>query len=115
MKTYLKTLKEAPRSEIIDTQKIVNKRLTGTLIKTQIPRSEYRKVFDTVCEFYRLPQRTKLTSAGSIYDGDTFLEIPRNKDYAYFSVERLLKLLTHEIESHYINAHNGKLLLGNFR
>ena len=115
MKTYLSILKNASTVEIIDTPKITNKKLGGVFIKTEIPRNEYRKVFDTVCEFYWLPQRTKLSSAWSIYDGDAFLEIPRNKDYAYFTVERLLKLLTHEIESHYINAHNGKLLLGNFR
>ena len=115
MKTYLEILKDASPLEIIDTPKIINKKLNGKFIKFKIPRSEYRKVFDTVCEFYWLPQRTKLTSAGSIYDGDKFLEIPRGSDYAYFTIEELLKLITHEIESHYINTHNSRLLLWNFR
>ncbi len=115
MKKYLNIIKDNGKHHLIDTPKIANKKLTWSFTSLTIPRSEYRKVFDTVCEFYDLPQRTKLSSAWSIYDGDTFLEIPRNSDYAYFTIERLLKLLTHEIESHYINAHNGKLLLWNFR
>jgi len=64
---------------------------------------------------YGLPQRTKLTNAGSIYDGDHFLEIPRDEAFSSFPIERLLKLLTHEIESHYINSYNGRKLIGSFR
>jgi len=60
---------------------------------------------------YGLPQRTKITNAGSIYDGDNFLEIPRSDTFSHFTIERLLKLLAHEIESHYINSYNGKLLI----
>ena len=52
MKTYLSILKNASTVEIIDTPKITNKKLSGVFIKTEIPRNEYRKVFDTVCEFY---------------------------------------------------------------
>ena len=47
--------------------------------------------------------------------GITYLEIPRNDAHEFFTIERLLKLLTHEIESHYINAFNGKVLIWNFR
>ena len=115
MNKYLKTIKASTKSEIIETLDIKKKKWKWKFLKQEISRSEYRKIFDTVCEFYGLPQRTKLTSAWSIYDGDKFLEIPRNPTYAYFTLERILKLLTHEIESHYINAYNWKLLLWNFR
>ncbi len=115
IKKYLKIMKTSVKHNVIDTSTSKNKTIKWSFLKQTITRKDYRKVFDTVCEFYNLPQRTKLTSAWSIYDGDKFLEIPRDPNYAHFTVARLLKLLTHEIESHYINAHNGRVLLWNFR
>ncbi len=115
MKLYLKNIKHASKNEILETPDIKKKILKGSFLKSEIPRKDYRKIFDLVCELYGVPQRTKITNAWSIYDGDNFLEIPRDTAFDYFTVERLLKLLTHEIESHYINSYNGKKLLGNFR
>jgi len=115
MKKYLKLIKGSANCSLVETPDIKRKLLKGSFLKKEIPRKDYRKIFDSVCEFYGLPQRTKLSNAGSIYDGDNFLEIPRDDAHACFTVERLLKLLTHEIESHYINSYNGKLLLWNFR
>ena len=111
MKKYLKVIKESAKCDIIETPDIQRKLLRGSFLRNEIPRKDYRKIFDTVCEMYGLPQRTKITNAGSIYDGDHFLEIPRSDSFAYFPVERLLKLLAHEVESHYINSYNGRLLL----
>lgn len=115
MKKYLKLIKKSAKCSLLDTPKIQKKNLRADFLKKEILRKDYRKIFDMVCELYKLPQRTKLTNAGSIYDGDNFLEIPRDEVFASFSIQRLLKLLTHEIESHYINAYNGKILLGEFR
>ncbi len=115
MKKYLKLIKKSSPCKLIETPDIQRKFLRGDFLKKEISRKDYRKIFDSVCEVYGLPQRTKLSNAGSIYDGDNFLEIPRNDAHAYFTIERLLKLLTHEIESHYINSFNGKILIWNFR
>lgn len=115
MKRYLKIIKESKKCDLIETPDVQKKLLRWAFLKKEIPRKEYRKIFDSVCEMYGLPQRTKITNAGSIYDGDHFLEIPRSDSFANFPIERLLKLLSHEIESHYINSYNGRLLLGNFR
>ena len=115
MKRYLKIMKQSVKHEMLKAPITKNKAIRWSFLKQEICRKDYRIVFDTVCEFYNLPQRTKLTSAWSIYDGDKFLEIPRDAKYANFTIDRLLKLLTHEIESHYINSHNGKILLWNFR
>ena len=114
-KRYLKQMKDSVKHTILETSEIKKKKIKWEFLRKNISRKDYRLIFDTVCEFYNLPQRTKLTSAWSIYDGDKFLEIPRGKDYLYITTEKLLKLLTHEIESHYINAFNGKILLWNFR
>lgn len=115
MKGYLKYIKDAAKVELLETKPLQEKKMKGSIFKKTIERKDYRKVFDLVCQLYGLPQRTQLTNAGSIYDGDIYLEIPRWEAFASITVERLLKLLTHEIESHYINAYNGRILLGNFR
>lgn len=115
MKKYLKTIRDASKCDLIETPSVKRKLLRGDFLKKEITRKDSRAIFDSVCELYGLPQRTVLSNAGSIYDGDNYLEIPRNDAHAFFSVERLLKLLTHEIESHYINSFNGKILIWNFR
>jgi len=115
MKKYLKIIHENAKCDIIETPNVKKKTLKGGFLKNKISRKDYRKVFDSVCELYGLPQRTVITNAGSIYDGDTALEIPRNEAHACFTIERVLKLLTHEIESHYVNSYNSKILIWNFR
>ncbi len=115
MKKYLKEIKKSAQCDLVETPDIKTKYIKGSFMKKDILRKDYRKIFDSVCELYWLPQRTKITNAWSIYDGDNFLEIPRNDSFSSFTVERLLKLLTHEIESHYINSFNGRLLLWKFR
>lgn len=115
MKKYLKVIKKSAKCSLLDTPDIKTKYIRWNFMKNSIERKDYRKIFDSVCELYNLPQRTKITNAGSIYDGDNYLEIPRSDSFSHFTIERLLKLLTHEIESHYINSYNGRLLLGKFR
>lgn len=112
---YLKRIKETSPCELVETPDIQTKYIKGAFMKKTMDRKDYRKIFDSVCDLYGLPQKTKITNAGSIYDGDNFLEIPRNDGFKCFHIERLLKLLTHEIESHYINSYNGKKLLWKFR
>ncbi len=115
MRECLHVIQSHKNFTVQDSPKTKNFSLKASFMKAPIERKDYRKIFDSVCELYNLPQRTKITNAWSIYDGDHFLEIPRNDAHSVFSLERLLKLLTHEIESHYINSYNGKILLWNFR
>jgi len=115
MKKILKHIKDSARCELIETPDIKKKYLRASFLKTSILRKDYRKIFDSVCELYNLPQRTKITNAGSIYDGDDFLEIPRWESFKCMQLDRILKLLTHEIESHFINSYNSKILLWAFR
>jgi len=115
MKKCLKIIKKSSKCSLIDTPDPKKKYLKWSFLKQEIARKDYRKIFDNVCELYKLPQRTKITNAGSIYDGDVFLEIPRSEAFKSLSLDRILKLLTHEIESHYINSYNGKKLIGKFR
>ncbi len=115
MKKCLKIIKKSSKCSTVETPKITRKYLRSPFLKKMVQRKDYRKIFDSVCELYKLPQRTKITNAGSIYDWDYYLEIPRSEAFKELSFDRILKLLTHEVESHFVNVNNSKILLGNFR
>lgn len=85
------------------------------IFNTKIHRDDYMKIFDNVFALYELPQRTLITHAWSIYDGEKFLEIPNKKAYEYKSLKYILSLLLHEVMAHSINLENTKKYLWNFR
>lgn len=81
-----------------------------------ILRDNYIKIFNFILEnIYNLPQRSIMTSASSIYDWEKFLEVPDKDTHKELTVKRVLELIVHEIESHYINSYNNKTLLWAFR
>lgn len=82
----------------------------------KISRDHYMEVYSFILKkIYNLPQVCKLSQAWSIYDGEKYLEIPMNATHKEIRYERFLKLISHEIESHYLNSYNGKNIIGNFR
>ena len=115
MDKYLKSIFLSLNSYVWDTVSFHRKFLRWSFMKNLVHRKNYTKIFDMICDFYGLPQRTKVTRVWSIYDWDKYLEIPWDKEHEYLSVERILKLISHEIDSHYINSYNWKILLWNFR
>ncbi len=115
MNKFLKIIKNSRKCDFTEIHEVPSPELEEPLFNIDIQRKDYRKIFDSVCEIYNLPQRTVLSNAGSIYDWDESLEIPRNENFSCLPLDRVLKLLTHEIESHYINQYNWKKILWNFR
>lgn len=115
MDIYLNKLCLFKKWRILESKTYHKKFLKWDFMKKKIHRKDYSEIFDMICDFYELPQRTKFTKAGSIYDWETFLEIPLDEKHEYLPVSRVLKLISHEIESHYINSYNSKTLLWNFR
>ncbi len=82
----------------------------------KISRDDYIKIFNYILEnIYWLQQRAIITDASSIYDWDIFLEIPNKDTHKELTYKRVLELIVHEIESHYINSYNNKILLWKFR
>ena len=63
MKKYLKVIKKSAACSLIETPEVVRKYIRGNFMKKDIERKDYRKIFDSVCELYNLPQRTKITNA----------------------------------------------------
>ncbi len=74
--------------------------------KTEIDRDTYIQIFDMIFEALWLRQRSRLTSAWSVYDWPEFLDIPDNDKFANLPLDRILKLVSHEILWHYISQRN---------
>lgn len=77
-----------------------------TFWKAEIDRETYMQIFDMIFESLWLRQRTRLASAGSVYDWPDFLDIPDNDKFAKLPLDRILKLVTHEVLWHYISQRN---------
>jgi len=100
----------------IEAKKINKKRNNFTFWNKLISRDKYSKLFSfIITELYKMPQKVIITNASSIYDGENFLEIPNKDTHKELTYKRVLELIVHEIESHYINSFNNKILLWNFR
>lgn len=81
-----------------------------------ISRENYIKIFNYILKnIYSLPQKAIITDAASIYDWEKFLEIPNKDTHKNLDTKRILELIVHEIESHYINSYNNKIILWEFR
>lgn len=74
--------------------------------KSELDRESYMQIFDMVFESLWLRQRTRLSSAWSVYDWPDFLDIPDNDKFNTLPLNRILKLITHEILWHYISQRN---------
>ncbi len=85
--------------------------LDDEFFSVQIPRQIYMNLFTLALESYNLSIPVITAQRWSIYDGRLALEVPYYDDYATLSLRRILKLIAHEIETHYVVLHNTDLLL----
>ena len=84
----------------------------------KISRDEVIKIFNGVLGFYSLPQQARVWNPWefqSIYDSPTELVIPNTDAFATLWVERVLKLISHEIMCHYMNQQNHEKNNGSLR
>lgn len=68
-----------------------------------ISREVYVDMFQKCIDLLWLPQKVRITSVTGIYDGPDFLDIPDNEKYAELPLDRVMKLISHEIMWHYVN------------
>lgn len=85
--------------------------LDEDFFSVQIPRQTYMQLFTLALEAYGLSIPVINAQRWSIYDGRHALEVPEYEDYATLSLRRVIKLIAHEIETHYVVLHNTDLLL----
>lgn len=77
-----------------------------------VPRDDYLSVFASVFRIYDIRKPIREDERSSIYDGEDALYIPIGEKYDYLSVNRILGLVAHEIETHYLSAENNSKTLG---
>ena len=113
---YINKLNNFLDKSDLSIEKIKNQKDQFCFWSENVSRENYIKIFNYILEnIYELEQRTIITDASSIYDWEKFLEIPSKDTHMYLTYKRVLWLIVHEIESHYINSYNNKLLLWSFR
>lgn len=71
----------------------------------------FRRVFD----FYGIEKPVVCDERSSIFDGEDALHIPNSEEYSTLPASRVLALIQHEIETHYVITKNNERVLGKFR
>jgi hypothetical protein len=113
---YIDKLNDYLDEKDINVCKIKNKKEQFSFWSKNISRENYIKIFNYILEnIYELEQKSIITDASSIYDWEKFLEIPDKDTHEFLTFKRVLWLVVHEIESHYINLYNNKIILWSFR
>ncbi len=82
------------------------------IMDKKISREDYIKIFQLVFDIYNIQRPIVIDSRSSIYDGDDALYIPNDDSYKYLKLKKILTLIAHEIETHYIIQDNSKYSMG---
>jgi len=113
---YINRLNNFLDSEDLEPRKIKSFKFQYVFLSKTVSRDDYIKIFNYILKnIYNFEQRAIITNASSIYDWELFLEIPNKETHDKLTWKRILELIVHEIESHYVNLHNNKILLWWFR
>lgn len=97
--------------EIFDDEIEFDHQLKELLNDLLIPREQYIPLFESVLALYGIDIPVYIDQRSSVYDGVDGLYIPDSKSYENVSAARILELIAHEIETHYIVQYNTKILL----
>jgi hypothetical protein len=115
---YLQILKQN-FPYIVDTKetlvKVTQKKENSEVLKQEISRENYTKVLKLAMEMYGIEKPVRVEERSSIYDGEDYLGIPDSEGYKTLKIQRILELIQHEIETHYIIEKNNAQTLGKFR
>jgi len=118
---YIKILKE--RINIKENSDLNNEKtnkekkddLNNNILQKKIKRDDYIKIFQIVFDIYDINKPIIVDERSSIYDGQEALYIPSGEQYNELTVKRILQLIAHEIEVHFIIEKNNKQNLWDFR
>lgn len=88
---------------------------TFDILSREISRENYVKVLKLAMEIYGIEKPVVVEERSSIYDGEDYLGIPESDAYKTLKIQRVLELIQHEIETHYIIERNNAQTLWKFR
>lgn len=86
-----------------------------SILDKEVPRQDYIEIFRLVFEICNINIPVIVEERDSIYDWKDALHIPLSKIYETLPLEKVLWLITHEIETHYHIQGNNSKVIGNFR
>lgn len=117
---YLKQLKEEfpyldEENEENEENKKNEENEENEMMDKQISRKNYVKIFEIIFEIYWIEKKVVVDERSSIYDGPDSLCIPNLEKYNTLKLKRILELIVHEIEVHFIVEKNNKQNLWDFR
>lgn len=113
-KKYLNNIKKLWKFEEKNINFYENKN-KNQILNINISRENYIEIFKLVFKIYQINKPIIIEERSSIYDWEKFLSIPNNKTYDFLTLNRVLELICHEIETHYLIEKNNFLVLWNFR
>ncbi|MEF2175984.1 MAG: hypothetical protein V3575_05910 [Candidatus Absconditabacteria bacterium] len=114
---YLDILEKFISKDSIDTNNLSMKNTISQniILKKLVNRDDYVRIFHLVFQIYGIQKSVIIDERSSIYDGDDAFYIPSAEAYEKLELQRVLQLIQHEIETHYIIQSNNEKLLGTFR
>lgn len=99
----------------IKTYKISQLYSSYDFLEKPVDRAMYKQIFEKVFALYGLSIPIIIEERSSIYDGEMALRFPNSPAYEYLKLGKVLALIQHEIETHYLIARNNQHVLGSFR
>ncbi len=106
------TFREAIYDEPDETVRIMD---DDPLFQESIERENYVRIFELALAFYGIQKPVIVDSRSSIYDAPEALYIPNDFAYDTLKMQRVLQLLAHEVETHYLIQENNVIVLGDLK
>ncbi len=85
------------------------------LFQESIEREHYVRIFELSLQFYEIQKPVIVDARSSIYDAPEALYIPNDFAYDTLKIQRVLQLLAHEVETHYLIQENNSVVLGDLK
>ena len=77
-----------------------------------ISREDYIQIFKLVLNIYDIKKDVIISDVKNMYDWDNWIEVPNNDKYKTIKLEKVLKMIAHELETHGIILDNNEKILG---
>ena len=108
---YINQAKKLPKFDKTLTKPKEFEEFEWWIMDKEISREDYTNIFKLVFNIYNIQRPIIVDSRSSIYDGEDALYIPNNEAYNTLKIKKILQLISHEIETHYIIQENSKITM----
>lgn len=114
--SYIEQVRSSFSYEIFDEKQVPEAQIEQNMfLEKEISREAYVKIFETMFAMYGIEKPVLVDERSSIYDWADALCIPQSDQYATLPLNRVLNLIAHEIETHYVIEKNNAQTLWDFR